>query len=131
VRLNDDLPAGGRFPLLPAWAPDSARLAYVAEQHSAGAAELYTIRADGTQRVADRRSDRPAGGRCAGRPTDRECSINGFVSSPATIELYAALPDGTGRARLNAPGGSYLRSHRPRVVAGQRDGALRRDHSVE
>lgn len=85
----------------PAWAPDSARLAFAAER--AGQSDVWTMRADGTGRR--QLTDAPADdGAPAFAPDGTRLAFES--NRDGNFEIYVMNADGTGVRRLTQDGGA-------------------------
>ena len=86
-----------------AWSPDSARVAYRANQRTAGAVELFTSTPDGQS------NDRVSGNLFSGGNVEEfiwapDSSSIGYITDQENIEvfeLFASTPNGDETARLS------------------------------
>jgi Tol biopolymer transport system component len=105
---------GGAIPGNFEWSPDGTRLAYLARQNSY-VTELFTTLADGSSNV--RIPSLSAGSRGVDQfswaPDGSRLAYRGTTTFPPadTVELYTALPDGTGELNLSQSGALALGSH--------------------
>lgn len=85
------------------WAPDTSRLAYMAQQSTPGVVELYTSFPDGTGNV--KVNGALAGGgnvtKFAWAPDSSRIAYLADQTTDTIIELYSSIPDGTGNVKVN------------------------------
>ena len=98
TKINGPLAMGGRLFDGISWAPDSSRIAYRAEETTVGVFELHTASPDGV--TNDTINPAGSAGGIAWAP---DSSRIAFRATLAAIELFSALPDGSGHVQLNPP----------------------------